>query len=118
MEELNEEEMKNMGGACMKGVKPGYQTFYGKMGWFKAGNAITGQYKGKATISQWSVYNQGGGSIGKIIDKIEIRHDTEIWLHTSTGRGYCTIRYLMRTSFNFQNSGGQDNWHTVKVQLL
>lgn len=117
MEELNEEEMKNEGGACAVTTLyrrlPGYQYI------------ITGGKPGNYIITKNSTYDlkswkitssrnmKGGSANYKVIDRLWITANGDVWLHTPSGIGACELELVFR-----DRHWGTEVRNKAKIQLL
>ncbi len=117
MEELNEEEMKNEGGACKTTSSyrrlPGYE------------HVVTGGRPGNYMITKGSTYELkswriknsknflGGSANYKIIDRLWITASGEVWCHTPSGLGTCELELVFR-----DRQWGTEVRNRTKVQLV
>lgn len=121
MKELTEEEMKCEGGACMRTArKSGYIQIStgGRPGDYRIKDAGNISQTGKFIINSWCVLNQGGGSIGRIIDKVWADGNSRLWAHTSTGRGWCEIGITYTYHGSVLNINNQQRYTKVKIQFI
>ncbi len=108
MEELNEEEMKNIGGAC-KGtaVKKGYrQMVLTQRGW------TTIDVIPRLKLNHWHLESYGGGSAGgKVIDGVKLSGE-RLNVHTLSTIGYFHLVITLK------GGGGVNTRKEYKIQFV